>query len=332
MTKKNLLIFFPIFLFLVVFLGILSYSFFIDSKIQKNISIDIQKGDSRFVVINSISEQLELNSFQINSLKLFYFLNREKIEVGNYTYPKDTKIYSILTGFKNLNTQLKVTFLEGTTVEENALILKEILGSDFAKQYYTLALPKIGYLYPDTYFVDSKTTPQGLIDTQLKNFDLKTSQLLSSNSSNLSKEEIIKFASVVEREERGTENRKIVAGILIKRYERNMSIDADATTQYGIALKNYSPFVLKCITNKCPNFSFWSAKITKDDLEKDDGFNTRKVLGLPKTPICNPSADSVLAVVQSKASPYYFYLHDLKGNTYFARDNDEHVANKQKYL
>lgn len=331
MNKKTLAIggaFLAVFLLFIL----LSYSFFIDSKINKNLEIKIDQGDSRVEIIDNLSKKLGLNALEKNYIKIFYFLNRAKIEAGSYTFKPETKFLTLLTGFNGANTQIKVTFLEGARIEENALVLKNLLGVDFAKEYYQKALSNIGYLYPDTYFVDSKTTPDNLIAKQIETFEAKTKNAFFQSNSKLSKEEIVNFASIVEREERNSENRKVVAGILIKRYLGNMSIDADATTQYGIGLKNYTPFVEKCLDGTCIKPIFWSNKITDKDLENTDGYNTRKVLGLPKTPISNPSLDSIEAVISPKDSPYYFYLHDSTGKTYFAKTYEEHVANIAKYL
>jgi|GEM_PF-4848014 len=62
-------------------------------------------------------------------------------------------------------------------------------------------------------------------------------------------------------------------------------------------------------------------------------FNTRAMVGLPKTPINNPHIDSVRAVLESENSPYWYYLHDTQtGQIYYGRDEDEHNTNKRKYL
>ena len=62
-------------------------------------------------------------------------------------------------------------------------------------------------------------------------------------------------------------------------------------------------------------------------------YNTRTMTGLPRTPIGNPSFDAISAVIHSKDTPYYYYLHDTQtGQIYYARTNSEHEENKKKYL
>ena len=52
---------------------------------------------------------------------------------------------------------------------------------------------------------------------------------------------------------------------------------------------------------------------------------------LPKTPICNPSFESVNAIINSKQTPYYYYLHGKDWQVHYAKTNEEHISN-YKYL
>ncbi|NDK08651.1 endolytic transglycosylase MltG, partial [Candidatus Gracilibacteria bacterium] len=67
-------------------------------------------------------------------------------------------------------------------------------------------------------------------------------------------------------------------------------------------------------------------------IQDKNEYNTRNKLGLPKTPICNPSANSIEAVYNAKNTPYYYYLHDENGQIHYATTNEEHVANKMLYI
>ena len=54
---------------------------------------------------------------------------------------------------------------------------------------------------------------------------------------------------------------------------------------------------------------------------------------LPKSPIWNPSYETINATLNSKTTPYYFYLHDTQtSKIYYWKNNAEHERNKNLYL
>ena len=68
--------------------------------------------------------------------------------------------------------------------------------------------------------------------------------------------------------------------------------------------------------------------------ERPEGFrseyDTYDIVGLPKGPICNPSADSIRAAVYpDKDCKAYFFFNDKKGNHYYAETYAEHKKNIQ---
>lgn len=67
-------------------------------------------------------------------------------------------------------------------------------------------------------------------------------------------------------------------------------------------------------------------------LQVDAELETYKTKGLPKSPVCNPGLEAIKAAIYPEASNYLYYLHDKDGNIYYARNFEEHKANKLKYL
>ncbi len=176
-----------------------------------------------------------------------------------------------------------------------------------------------GYLYPDTYAVNPRSFQvEWLARKMLSNFEKKISPQtsLSWEIEDGSFHEIITLASIVEKEERNTSERPIVAGILKKRLNEGWKIWADITVCYAHRLTS----------QEC------KLSVTKYLYDKNE-YNTRQKTGLPAGPIGNPSLSSIEAVISPKQSPYYYYLHDtLTGQIYYARTNAEHEHNKSLYL
>ena len=54
--------------------------------------------------------------------------------------------------------------------------------------------------------------------------------------------------------------------------------------------------------------------------------------GLPEKPISNPGIESILAALNPKESPYFYYLSTPDGKTIFSKTLEEHNTAKFKYL
>lgn len=54
--------------------------------------------------------------------------------------------------------------------------------------------------------------------------------------------------------------------------------------------------------------------------------------GLPQKPISNPGLESIEAALNSKESPYFYYLSTPAGKTIFSRTLEEHNIARAKYL
>ena len=199
------------------------------------------------------------------------------------------------------------------------------LRSDFPFLEWATSLE--GFLYPDTYKINKDNySHENLAKKMLQNFAQKImddEELIAEFWDDLAQvvADNIIIASIVEREIaspwlRQEDEAEKVAGVLKKRYEENWQIGADATVcyPYGITSAECTPsFVL-------------------DKLYEKNDYNTRQMVGLPKTPIANPYIWTIKSTILSKNSIYYFYLHAPDGKIYYAETNAGHEANKRAYL
>ena len=101
-------------------------------------------------------------------------------------------------------------------------------------------------------------------------------------------------------------------------FRSGMTLDADPTVQYAIA-DPAGP-------------DYWKTALTQSDLEVDSPYNTYAEFGLPPGPICNPSAESILAVVQPAGTSYLYFVAKPDGSHAFAETLAEHQANVDLYL
>ncbi|MDP2741586.1 MAG: endolytic transglycosylase MltG, partial [bacterium] len=124
--------------------------------------------------------------------------------------------------------------------------------------------------------------------------------------------EIITMASIIEKEVKTMDDKKIVSGILWKRRDSGMPLQVDATVNY-ITGKNHKSALI-------------------EDTKIDSFYNTYKYKGLPLGPISNPGIDSILSAVYPTESKYWYYLSAVSGETIFSETFREHNIAKAKYL
>lgn len=172
-----------------------------------------------------------------------------------------------------------------------------------------------GYLFPDTYFVAADGgDPEAFLSRLLSTFRSKVVDALAPDvaASGKSLHEIVTMASLVEEEAAGDDERAPIAGILWKRLDSGITLGVDASVRYAVD-KPTEP-------------------LTKADLEIDSPYNLRARGGLPPGPIANPGLASIEAALHPEQTPYFYYLHGTDGSIHYAATNDEHNANRAKYL
>ncbi|OGI60111.1 hypothetical protein A2814_00915 [Candidatus Nomurabacteria bacterium RIFCSPHIGHO2_01_FULL_38_19] len=67
-------------------------------------------------------------------------------------------------------------------------------------------------------------------------------------------------------------------------------------------------------------------------LQADAAPETYDRADLSETPISNPGVEAIRAAIYPQSSSYLYYLHDQEGNIHYAKNFDEHKANKLRYL
>lgn len=241
-------------------------------------------------------------------------LDKGTVAAGMYALEGKENVFSLAYRFSRGETGIpvaKVTIPEGYTSREAADILAKALPGFDADAFEALAKPDEGYLFPDTYFFSAGTPPSAVVDAMRSNFDRRTEPLEKDiQAFGKPESDIIVMASILEKEARLPETRRIVAGILWRRLARGMPLQVDATFGFIFGTSTYSPSAI--------------------DLKADSPYNTYKYKGLPPGPIGNPGAEAIEDAVTPIQTPYVYYVTDTEGNIYYATTYAEHLANKAK--
>ncbi len=167
-----------------------------------------------------------------------------------------------------------------------------------------------GYLFPDTYRVDSGETEEDIIAQMLRRFDEVVWRGLFEERrehGGRTLREILILASLVEWEAQHSGERPTIAGVLLNRLERGQKLECDATVQYALAENRKS-------------------RLAYDDLSVNSEYNTYLHEGLPPGPICNPGESSIRAAMSPAKVPYLYYVARPDGSHIFSTTFSQHLA------
>jgi len=340
--KRNLVLILVLLFVLIIplfFFGYYKIGINRPSQTDKEITYEIKKGDGVFDVAEGLYDKDAINSKFL--FIVYTFTNRldKNIQAGVYTIKAGSTVKDVVGQFMHGTNDIKMTFLEGWRVEEFARAAEKQLGDIDYDKFVIAAKPYEGFLFPDTYFLRDDIKLDVLVELLRQTFDSKTSEILTEENLSkveLTREQAVILASIVEREVTNETDRPLVAGILLRRLKEDMKLDADATVQYAVSFQNSCGAVDYCspeaIVKDEKEINWWTGSLSSENLNYDSPYNTRKNVGLPPTPISSVSLSSLEAVLKAKSSDYYYYLHDSEGNIHYAKTLEEHNINIQKYL
>lgn len=292
--------------------------------------------------IDSIATTLYSNHLIKNKLAFKIYIHisgKTNLKAATYSLSENmgiAKIVEILYSGNGINSnQLRITFQEGLNmraiakiIEENTNHTKEevyellkdtnylnsligkywFISQDILNQdiYYSLE----GYLYPSTYYFSSKNVEiKDIFEMMLAETEKQLSKYQENIENNtMSFHEILTIASIVELEGVSIEDRKGIASVFFNRLENKMNLGSDVTTYYGAKIDMGERDLYSSEVNECNNYNTRCATYKK----------------IPVSPICNPSIDSILAVLEPSRTDYYYFVADKNKKVYFSKNITEH--------
>lgn len=278
-------------------------------------SFSITKGAGVRQVANELKDQ-----GLIKDPVIFFLMLRQqgldgKIQAGEFLLSPSMNAGEIAAALQMATNDVRVTIPEGKRAEEVADILQQYL-PNYDESWRAQLIAQEGYLFPDTYSFPKDADIDMVITAMTENFEEKYASIPPGRNSNLPRTDIVKLASMVEREAKNDEDRPIVAAVMLNRIDAGMSLDIDATVQYAIGTSaKWWPTLTDSARNIAPG----------------SPYNTYTNPGLPPTPISNPGLAVLEAVINAPDTEYVFYITDQNGINRYGRTLEEHNANIERY-
>lgn len=169
-----------------------------------------------------------------------------------------------------------------------------------------------GFLYPDTYqVVAERITPEVIIRQMLDRFQQVALPVYQENrnSTNLSLNEWVALASIVEKEAVVASERGIISGVFHNRLKQGIRLAADPTVEYALGIRQ---------TVDKP--------LTFRQVETPSPYNTYMNTGLPPTAIASPGVASLEATLNPEPTEYLYFMARYDGTHIFSRTEAEHQA------
>lgn len=229
---------------------------------------------------------------------------------------------------------VEVTFPEGITLYDAAYLLEENgvcdaedfmfyfnsgdLGFEFEERIASVSNMKFyrmeGYLFPDTYYFYIGMEPEQVCQKIYLNFDNKMTdeRYEKMEQLGLSLDELVTFASIVQKEAATSDTMTMVASVFWNRLNNPdifPLLQSDPTT-------NYTENVIK------PHMEVY-------DQAMIEAYDTYIGPGLPPGAICNPGTDAIDAVLEAFPSEYFYFIANINtGETLFGKTLEEHEINQ----
>ena len=252
-----------------------------------------------FIIKKGMNNNDIINSIRVGNIPILVrFNNQERLEnlAGHLAYQLDTDSLSLLKAMKDTSFLQKAGFTHQTA---------------------------LGMYIPNSYEVYWNASAETIRDKMLAEYNKfwTAERKRKTEKLELTRDQVLSLAAIVQKETAKTDERPRVAGVYINRIKRGMPLQADPTVIYAKKLNDQ-------------NFDQIIKRVLYKDLEIDSPYNTYKYAGIPPGPITMPDISAIDAVLNYEDHDYYYFVANVNNFGYhkFAKTLAQHNRNRQEYV
>lgn len=250
-----------------------------------------------------------------------------KVRAGEFAFRKNMKLVdAIRTVYFADPITHAVTVPEGWNTYQIAKILADaklvnekkflslVLSKEVAQRFKINAPSLEGFLYPDTYHFSIMDGEDRIVSQMVQQFfnHITPAHRQRAAAMGFTLEQLVTFASIVEKETGLANERPMVASVFHNRLKKRMRLQSDPTTIYGLL----------------PNFD---GNITRKHLETHTPYNTYRINALPPGPIASPGVLAIEASLNPAQSNYLYFVANKTGGHTFTETYAEHARNVNSF-
>lgn len=318
-------------LVVVIFAGLISFSFYTFTKTELNISppvlFTVNKGDDMKKIIATITNSgISGKDWQWLLLAKVKQIERS-VKAGDYEVSGNITPTNLLDKLVRGEIQLlQFRIPEGKTFREIRALINN--STNFNHQTIEMTQPQIlaalgfkypnleGLLFPDTYSIIRTSSDLDLIKLAIDKQIKILNELWSNRDVDVpftTAYQALILASIVEKESGHLDDTPLIASVYTNRLRINMPLQADPTVIYGMGER-------------------YNGNITKTDLQTQTPYNTYTIMGLPPTPISTISKAALAAVLKPPKTNYLYFVAKGNGRSQFSETLQEHNYAVNTYI
>ena len=299
--------------------------------ITKDIVLFVSNSDSLLDI------QKKIENFSADPASFLWVADKKKfsnVKYGRYLLKKGMSNNDLVNMLRSgRQTPFKLSFNNQDTLEKFAGRIAEQVETDSVsllnsfKDVQFLSKNNLNHksvlqiFIPNTYEFYWTVSPEKFRAKMLISYKVfwNKNRLQKAKKLNLTKEEVITLASIVQKETAQNSERPIVAGLYLNRLRKGWALQADPTIIYCVKEKKGQDYVVK--------------RVLTIDLEVESPYNTYKYRGLPPTLIAMPDISSIDAVLNAEKHNYMYMCANVEKLGYhaFAKSLIQHNRNADKY-
>ncbi|HEM3075957.1 MULTISPECIES: endolytic transglycosylase MltG [Streptococcus] len=176
-----------------------------------------------------------------------------------------------------------------------------------------------GYLFPAVYEYSDETTIEELVEQMIAAMDNRLQPYYETIAAkNLTVNEVLTLASLVEKEGSTDEDRRNIASVFFNRLNAAMPLQSNIAILYAQGKLGQETTL---------------AEDAAIDTSIESPYNIYWTPGLMPGPVDSPSLSAIEAVINANTTDYLYFVADVTtGNVYFTNNIDEHNQNVAKYV
>lgn len=289
--------------------------------------VEIERG----MGFSTLARELESRGWVSDSMPLRVWARLtgegDTIRAGEYQVTPGTTVPELVSMLERGDViQYRFTLVEGWTFAQmlEAMHQHEAIENTLGEVDPEQVMPLLGFrelhaegwFLPDTYQFPRGTTDRQILQRAHDRMRGVLEDAWESRQQDLplnTPYDALILASIIERETGRPEERETVAGVFVRRLERNMRLQTDPTVIYGVDAEDFD------------------GRLRYRHLRTDTPYNTYTRHGLPPTPIAMPGEASIRAAVNPDDSEYLYFVSRGDGSHHFSRSLDEHNRAVRKY-
>lgn len=303
-----------------------------DNAIKQPLNLQVEQimevpmGASPNAMLNQLEKEGIIKDALFVRLYWRFELKNQAIHAGEYRLKPNMSIQDVIAiWLKGDVVNYKVTLVDGWSFKQvRAALAKQMILKqqtfDMTNEQIMAALDDAskhpeGQFFPDTYLYTKGDSDLDI----LKRAHLRLVKVLAEEWQNRAENlpyqtpyQALIMASLIEKETGVARERTQIAGVFIRRLQKNMLLQTDPTVIYGMG-------------------DSYNGKITRTDLRKETPYNTYVIAGLPPTPIAMVGREAIYAALHPAESSALYFVAKGDGSHEFSDSLIEHNNAVRKY-